>query len=81
MPGSLDKAIDALEANHEFLLKGGVFTEGLIETWIDYKRREERDPVRHPAAPWSSRSTTTSEGAVLARLGRRGATNVHFATA
>jgi glutamine synthetase len=51
VPGSLDKVIDALEANHEFLLKGGVFTEDLIETWIDYKRREERDPVRirpHP---------------------------------
>jgi glutamine synthetase len=52
VPGSLDEAIDALEADHEFLLKGGVFTEDLIETWIDYKRREECDPVRIRPHPW-----------------------------
>ena len=52
MPGSLDDALDALEADHEFLLKGGVFTEDLIETWIDYKRREECDPVRLRPHPW-----------------------------
>ena len=51
VPGSLDEALDALEADHAFLLKGGVFTEDLIETWIAYKRREEADAVRlrpHP---------------------------------
>jgi glutamine synthetase len=52
VPGSLDEAIDALEADHEFLLKGGVFTRDLIETWIDYKRKEECDPVRLRPHPW-----------------------------
>jgi glutamine synthetase len=52
VPGSLDDAIDALEQDHEFLLKGDVFTPDLIETWIDYKRREECDPVRLRPHPW-----------------------------
>ena len=41
----------ALEDDHEFLLKGDVFTKDLIETWIEYKRKKENDPVRlrpHP---------------------------------
>ena len=37
-PGSLEEAIDALKDDHEFLLEGGVFTEDLIEAWIDWKR-------------------------------------------
>jgi len=51
VPGSLDRVLDNLEADHEFLLDGGVFTADLIETWIDYKRTNELDPVRlrpHP---------------------------------
>jgi glutamine synthetase len=40
-PGSLEKAIDALEADHDFLVKDGVFGEDLIETWITTKRLEE----------------------------------------
>ncbi|WP_447979936.1 type I glutamate--ammonia ligase [Candidatus Nitrospira bockiana] len=51
MPGSLDEALRNLERDHEFLLKGGVFTEDLIETWISYKRTREVDPLRlrpHP---------------------------------
>ena len=52
VPGSLEEALDALEADHEFLLKGGVFTEDLIRTWIDYKRREEADQVRLRPHPW-----------------------------
>ena len=52
VPGSLADAIDALERDHEFLLKGGVFTEDLIETWIEYKRKEEIDPVRLRPHPW-----------------------------
>jgi glutamine synthetase len=50
-PGSLSEALDALEKDHAFLLKGGVFTEDLIETWISYKRENEVDPLRlrpHP---------------------------------
>jgi glutamine synthetase len=48
----LDEALDALEADHEFLLKGGVFTEDLIETWIEYKREQEVDPIRLRPHPW-----------------------------
>jgi glutamine synthetase len=40
MPGSLDAALKNLENDHEFLLKGDVFTEDLIETWVDYKKNE-----------------------------------------
>ena len=52
VPGSLDEALDALEADHEFLLEGDVFTRDLIETYIEHKRRKEADFVRmrpHPA--------------------------------
>ncbi len=51
VPGSLGEALDALEADHEFLLKGGVFTQDVIDTWISWKRKREIDPVRlrpHP---------------------------------
>ena len=51
MPGSLDEALSELEADHDFLLRGDVFTEDAIEIWIDYKRQNEVDPVRvrpHP---------------------------------
>jgi len=40
-PHSLDAALNALEADHEFLLKGDVFTEDVVRTWIDYKRERE----------------------------------------
>ena len=52
VPGSLDVVLDNLEADHEFLLKGVVFTKDLIDTWITWKRKEEVDYVRlrpHPA--------------------------------
>ena len=51
VPGSLEEVLDALEEDHEFLLKGDVFTPDLIETWLDYKRRQEVDEMRlrpHP---------------------------------
>lgn len=50
-PGSLDEALNALEKDHEFLLKGDVFTQDVIDTWIEYKRLNEADQVRmrpHP---------------------------------
>ena len=50
-PGSLEEALDALEKDHEFLLKGGVFTRDVIDMWIEYKRLREVDPVKlrpHP---------------------------------
>src|ERR1700731_2873882 len=51
MPGSLEEALDALERDHAFLLKGDVFTEELLENYIAYKRKNEADAVRlrpHP---------------------------------
>jgi glutamine synthetase len=51
-PGSLEEAMDALEADNDFLRVGGVFTDDLIETWIDYKRVEEGDAVRLRPHPW-----------------------------
>src|ERR1700734_2458632 len=51
VPGSLDTVLNTLEADHDFLLEGGVFTPDLIETWLDYKRANEIDPIRlrpHP---------------------------------
>ena len=50
-PGSLEEALDALEADHEFLLKGDVFTQDLIDTWLDYKRGEV-DAIRLRPHPW-----------------------------
>ena len=50
-PGSLEEALDALESDHAFLLRGDVFTDDLIRTWIDYKRENELEPLRlrpHP---------------------------------
>src|SRR5262245_53341707 len=44
-PGSLSQALDALEADHDFMLKGDVFSEDLIQTWIDYKREKEVGPM------------------------------------
>ncbi|PQO39773.1 type I glutamate--ammonia ligase [Bremerella cremea] len=50
-PGSLDEALDCLAADHEFLLRGDVFTKDVVETWIEYKRKNEADAIRlrpHP---------------------------------
>ena len=52
VPGSLDAALIALENDHEFLLKGDVFTQDAIDTWIDYKRKREVDPVRMRPHPY-----------------------------
>ncbi|MFP3712560.1 type I glutamate--ammonia ligase [Puerhibacterium sp. TATVAM-FAB25] len=51
VPASLDAVLDNLEADHEFLTQGDVFSEDLIATWIDYKRRNEVDPVRLRPTP------------------------------
>ena len=51
VPGSLPEVLDALEADNDYLQVGGVFPADLIETWIDYKRTNEVDPIRlrpHP---------------------------------
>jgi glutamine synthetase len=44
-PGSLNEVLDALEGDHEYLLRGDVFTRDLIENWLDYKRTREADQV------------------------------------
>src|SRR5271156_5387725 len=51
MPSSLEEALDCLAEDHDFLLKGDVFSEDLIETFIEYKRKNEADAIRlrpHP---------------------------------
>ncbi|MFQ5898918.1 MAG: type I glutamate--ammonia ligase [Candidatus Methylomirabilia bacterium] len=52
LPGSLGEVLDALEKDHDFLLKGDVFTPDLIETWIEYKRKNELDAIRLRPHPW-----------------------------
>ena len=51
VPSSLEGVLNALEDDHDFLTEGNVFTPDLIETWVDYKRANEIDPIRlrpHP---------------------------------
>ena len=50
-PSSLYDALESLRQDHEFLLRGNVFTEDVIETWINYKMKNEVDALRlrpHP---------------------------------
>ena len=49
--GSLLEALECLNADHSFLLKGDVFTEDLIEKWIEYKMEAEVDPIRMRPVP------------------------------
>ncbi len=51
-PGSLAAALDALEVDHEYLLRGDVFTDDVVHTWIDYKRKNEVDPIRCRPTPY-----------------------------
>lgn len=51
-PGSLEEVINALEKDHAYLLKGNVFTEDLIETYIEYKRKNEIEQVALRPHPW-----------------------------
>ena len=51
-PAELSQVLDALEADHDFLLKGDVFTSDVIETWIAYKRENEVDAIRLRPHPW-----------------------------
>jgi glutamine synthetase len=52
VPGSLEASLDALEADNGFLLEGDVFTTGLIEAYVRYKREEEVDAIRMRPHPW-----------------------------
>ncbi len=51
LPTSLPEVLDALEEDHAYLTEGDVFTEDLLQAWVDYKRTHEIDPIRlrpHP---------------------------------
>ena len=50
--GSLKEALDALQADHEYLLQGDVFTQDVIDTWIDYKQTNEVDEVNQRPHPY-----------------------------
>ncbi|TAL41517.1 MAG: type I glutamate--ammonia ligase [Salinibacterium sp.] len=52
VPGSLAEALDALEADHDFLTAGNVFPEDLIQTWIEYKREKEIIPAAQRPHPF-----------------------------
>jgi glutamine synthetase len=51
-PGSLSEALAALENDHDFLLKGNVFTEDVIQTWIQYKTEREVIPLLQRPTPY-----------------------------
>jgi len=51
VPSSLEEAINNLEANHDYLLEGNVFTKDLIESYIEYKREEEIEPNKLVVTP------------------------------
>jgi glutamine synthetase len=51
-PGSLEEVLDALEKDHDYLLKGDVFTRDVIDVWLEYKRRKELDAIRLRPHPW-----------------------------
>lgn len=50
-PRTLAEAMDAIEADHDFLLAGDVFTQDIIETWIDLKRETEIAPMEAMVSP------------------------------
>ncbi|KAB1644185.1 type I glutamate--ammonia ligase [Gulosibacter chungangensis] len=52
MPVSLSEALHALEEDHDYLLKGGVFDEDLIQTWIEYKTNAEIVPMAERPHPY-----------------------------
>lgn len=52
VPGSLDAVLTELEKDHKFLLRGDVFTQDVIDTWIDWKRKQEVDAIRMRTHPY-----------------------------
>lgn len=51
IPGNLEEALEALKADHEFLLKGDVFSKDLVDAWVDYKFENEIQPTRLRPTP------------------------------
>ena len=62
LPGDLAIVLDNLEKSHDWLLKGDVFTPDVIETWIEYKRKNEVDAVRLRPHPRSVISAVLNVG-------------------
>ncbi len=52
VPSSLEEALQALEDDHDFLLRGDVFTEDVVQSWLDYKWSREVSEVRLRPHPW-----------------------------
>lgn len=52
LPGTLEESLNALRKDHEFLLKGGVFTQDVLDMWLDYKTENEINPIRERPVPW-----------------------------
>jgi glutamine synthetase len=52
VPSSLEEALRALEDDHDFLLRGDVFTEDVIQSWLEFKWQKEVDEVRLRPHPW-----------------------------
>src|SRR5438309_4892822 len=52
VPGSLQESLQALKDDHDYLLAGGVFTEDLIDTWIEHKWKREIEPGALRPPPW-----------------------------
>jgi len=50
--GSLEEALNAMKDDHEFLLKGDVFTQDVIDTWVEYKIDKEVNPVKLRPVPY-----------------------------
>ena len=51
-PRSLEASLDALRSDHEFLLRGDVFTKDAIHEWLDFKRNKELNPIRMRPTPY-----------------------------
>ncbi len=52
MPASLEESLDALENDHEFLLKGDVFTQDVIDMWLEHKREHDVQASRLRPTPF-----------------------------
>jgi glutamine synthetase len=52
VPSSFEGALDALEADHDFLLEGDVFTKDLIDSYISFKRETQVDEIRQRPHPY-----------------------------
>jgi glutamine synthetase len=52
VPGSLAESLSALESDHEFMTRGDVFTEDVIQTWLEYKWTREVEQVALRPHPW-----------------------------